>query len=265
MTNRQRREYSALYQARVKIFERKYKRIFKKILSQQVNKAISDVNSGGIHHAQIQVRKEVILPHLVMTLHNLYKEVGVYFAKRTNQEIRLALNQKTGTLGTNPQWVQDILDYFNTSLLNQVAIEIQDTTRNIIENILSEAVREGWGSEQTAREMTQQLPDMTRWRAELIARTESAKAAFVGRQVAASAAKYKMNKEWITAEDSRVRASHRPLDGVIIEEDEDFDVDGEQAAGPGDPRLSAGEVCNCRCVVAYIPQRSTSGRLIPKE
>lgn len=53
-------------------------------------------------------------------------------------------------------------------------------------------------------------------------------------------------KQWDSTLDGRTRPEHKQLDGQIREIDEDFEVDGYSAQGPGgfgDPYMD----CNCRC------------------
>lgn len=53
-------------------------------------------------------------------------------------------------------------------------------------------------------------------------------------------------KQWDSTLDGRTRPEHKQLDGQIRELDEDFEVDGYSAQGPGgfgDPYMD----CNCRC------------------
>jgi hypothetical protein len=68
-----------------------------------------------------------------------------------------------------------------------------------------------------------------------------------------------LKKWWDAAQDSRTRPTHAAADQRYrpggsqgpIGLTEDFRVGGERCAGPHDPRLSAGERVNCRCVRAF--------------
>lgn len=63
-----------------------------------------------------------------------------------------------------------------------------------------------------------------------------------------------LRKQWIATMDSRTRASHLAAHGQTVGVGEDFVVDGERLAHPGDPGASASQVVNCRCrVVAVLP------------
>ena len=48
-------------------------------------------------------------------------------------------------------------------------------------------------------------------------------------------------------------------DGFIVPSTKSIDM----MMYPGDPNGSAGNVCNCRCTVAFVPMRDANGRAIP--
>ena len=98
--------------------------------------------------------------------------------------------------------------------------------------------------------------DFTRIRARLIARTESTTAS---NQAATFAAQQNgaTKKIWISAKDNRTRrrprnaTDHLHADGQEVGINDYFIVSGELMMQPGDKKASAGNVCNCRCTVAF--------------
>ena len=60
-----------------------------------------------------------------------------------------------------------------------------------------------------------------------------------------------MQKEWVDSGDSRVRPSHREMDGQTRALDEPYDVRGFPARFPADPQLPARERIQCRCIEVY--------------
>ena len=61
-------------------------------------------------------------------------------------------------------------------------------------------------------------------------------------------------KKWLSAQDRRVRPTHVIAHGgPAIPLSEDFVVGGEACSHPHDPRLSAKEAVNCRCIAITIP------------
>ena len=111
------------------------------------------------------------------------------------------------------------------------------------------------GADAQARILRRKFKEVSQYQALRIVRTESALAANFATQETARQIfpGSQMSKEWIAGSDARVRPAHREADGQIVKFDEDFLVGGESLAYPGDPRGSAGNVINCRCSTAPIP------------
>lgn len=60
---------------------------------------------------------------------------------------------------------------------------------------------------------------------------------------------YKMVKKWVAVGDSRTRDAHRHANGMVVDLDEAFNVDGEKLMYPGDPNGSPANIINCRCTM----------------
>lgn len=98
-----------------------------------------------------------------------------------------------------------------------------------------------------------------RHRAETIARTESLRAVHEGQAEMIQQAidegavqPGQMKMTWISARDQRTRDTHLSLDGTVAEIGAPFTTsEGTTIRFPGDPEAPAGEVINCRCVVAF--------------
>lgn len=59
-------------------------------------------------------------------------------------------------------------------------------------------------------------------------------------------------KRWVTRHDSKVRDTHRSVDGDTIPLSEPFMVGGSDLMYPGDPAGTASEVINCRCILVGV-------------
>jgi hypothetical protein len=59
----------------------------------------------------------------------------------------------------------------------------------------------------------------------------------------------KAQKMWTAILDERTRDAHAEADGQIVDEDEPYNVGGEELMEPGDDSLGASDenICNCRC------------------
>jgi hypothetical protein len=167
--------------------------------------------------------------------------------------------------GLNLKWITDIVNYFQWDLFALVQ-NITDKTRNQILEVLTRAVNLGESFEWIENQLTS--PQLLAWRTRLIARTETAKGAFKGRQLANQDNEWETEKEWISANDHRTRHGHRKVDGEIIDADARFQVQHpkgfDMMEGPGDPVASAANLCNCRCAQALRAKRDKDGRLIRK-
>lgn len=116
------------------------------------------------------------------------------------------------------------------------------------------------------------ISGITNYRAELIARTETARAANVGSMVGAMSTGLVTVKEWIAAKDNRTRRmprdanDHLHMDGVKIPMDQKFVVPAKEYIDnmlhPGDSTAHAGNVCNCRCTLGYEAVRGNDGKLM---
>ncbi|MFF0092689.1 phage minor head protein [Streptomyces canus] len=103
-----------------------------------------------------------------------------------------------------------------------------------------------------------QLGDM---REERIARTEAGRAwntATLGAARDATGSPAPIVKQWLTRRDDRVRHDHADANGQIRLLDEQFTVGDVQMDAPHDPTAPAGQVVNCRCVLAVHPETSAS-------
>lgn len=155
-------------------------------------------------------------------------------------------------------WRAIFMDYA-TNYSYRIMNELSETTKEEIRKALSEAYELQLNSDQTASYIRKKVGrEISRSRAVLIARTESATAANLGKMTGAKSwleeAGEKGYKQWI----GRVvneRSTHLALNDTIIPIDDDFFVGGERALAPGDTRLSAAERCNCRCTVQYMSER----------
>ena len=140
-----------------------------------------------------------------------------------------------------------------------LAKDIDDTTKKKLRKALSEAIEEG----EDLRKRVERLVAVSdenykknkKWRAELIARTESCTTMNAG-----ALELYKSEgiqyKEWISVQDDRTRDAHLLMDGVVIPITDKFEVPAtSQSEGAfmeyaGDPTAPVGQVANCRCTIS---------------
>jgi hypothetical protein len=123
--------------------------------------------------------------------------------------------------------------------------DIAETTRAQIIRGIERGFEEGLGVAETGRLVRDLVPGLSRYRAEMIARTETHSAANYGAHEAAEETGLTLRKEWIAAADERTRDDHVEADGQIVDMDEPFEVGGELLMYPGDGNGSPEQIINC--------------------
>ena len=163
-------------------------------------------------------------------------------------------------------WRDVSREWLTVNILTKIN-NIAQTTQRVIAKIIESAINEGSSIEQISREIRQQSRgEVNRHRSVVIARTETISAMNKGRRLSMHTSNLLWNKKWIDTPDERTRLSHRaiaqedwrPLDEPYWLVNKSGSL--EPADCPGDPRLSAGNIINCRCTEVYEVQRDAAGR-----
>jgi hypothetical protein len=252
-------------------FERRYTPAVYKALQSQIKEYTVVLKNDGIEAAKRKLNDIDKNWKIAPVIKDMYKTVGVFYANQEYGQLRQQLKDKKKGFGFNAEFVAELIRYFTLDLLNKAVLPISATTREQVRQVLEQATNEGWGVDQTVRAL--QSSDLTLWRARMIVRTETQKAAFKGRKMGADKIEYATTTEWIAANDHRTRHSHRRVDGDVVDPYQKFKVPvfkgdlqiGEETMeGPGDPKASAGNVINCRCTSASRIKYDEKGNPILK-
>ena len=205
------------------------------------------------------------------TLMAMYQAGGIAMANVTSKAIKRDIAK--GDADEESLWDYVIRRYYEMFLMDKIVIPITDTTLEQIRRVLLQANEEGWGVDKTVKQL--KTSDITRMRAELIVRTESMRSSNTGAMIAAAGSSVAVMKKWNSAQDNRTRRiprdqfDHLHLDGKVVGFDQPFIPPSTAALDalqfPGDPSGSAGDICNCRCVVSFVPMRDGQGRPVPVE
>lgn len=118
--------------------------------------------------------------------------------------------------------------------------QIDESTREMLNSTVAQAIDEGWSNERLAQEI-EDSQGFSAERAEMIARTETAFADVAGNMEAYRASGQVAQKQWITGADCCEDCA--ALDGEIVDLDDNFPNDG----GDGPPLHP-----NCRCDVLPV-------------
>ena len=139
--------------------------------------------------------------------------------------------------------------------IDLAAFEITQTTAKNIQGIIEQGLLAGASVDQIAIGISNSA-GFGIGRSRMIARTESTKAVNLATnqsyQTAANEG-IKIQKEWLSSRDDKVRETHRELDRQVVGVNEDFTVPstGEKGSSPGAFQNPA-ESINCRCTIIPV-------------
>src|SRR5690625_4599139 len=130
--------------------------------------------------------------------------------------------------------------------------QINRTTEDQIRELVTRGEQEGAGVDVIARAIRQNMPQMSRLRSHVIARTETHMAASWANQTAAEESGIELVKEWCSSADDRTREDHSEADRQTVPLDMPFEVGGWPLLYPGDPNGPAAQVVSCRCQSLFV-------------
>ena len=255
-------DYRKLYANALKQYSPK----FKKELQNQVNTYCRTQDYNAISDKAL--KKTIYKLHLAMgTKMALISESAV---KKSVKGVYVPMefkSQKTDAF----QYA--IIQVLQNDGLDQLAADITETTKEQIRRFLIESAEKNYTLTETIALL--RTSGITDYRAELIARTETGRAANIGSMVGATATGLVTLKEWIAARDNRTRreprdhTDHLIMDGTKLPMEKQFQVPNNQVGlgyelmdHPCDSKASAANVCNCRCTLGYEAVRGANGKLL---
>jgi hypothetical protein len=210
---------------------------------------------------------------LKKTIKQLHVSLGTKMALTAEKDVKKTTKGYIGPFEGKSQktdlFSYVILQYLERQGLDQLASDITDTTKQQIRNFLLQGARQNLSISELIPML--RVSGITDYRAELIARTETSRAANTGSMVGAMSTGLVTVKEWIATRDNRTRriprdsADHLHMDGIRVPIDTKFEVKGKTFVDymlhPGDSTAHAANVCNCRCTLGYEAVRGSDGKL----
>lgn len=145
----------------------------------------------------------------------------------------------------------EALEYLDQIILES-GTKIAKTTMALVRDQLRIAEAEDWTTEELTQRLIDKLKSFAHWRCRTIARTESAKVENWGQVEGYKDTEFVTRKGWMCSFVPDSRDAHISADGQEVGVTEDFHVDGQAMAYPGDPRGDAGNVVNCLCTTYPI-------------
>ena len=253
-------DYRKLYANALKQYSPK----FKKELQNQVNTYCRTLDYNAISDKAIK-----------KTIQKLHLAMGVKMAQISSKVVKRSVKGQYEALEVKSAetdlFSYTILQYLQTQGLDQLASDITNTTKDQIRRYLIQSAEQNLTLPETI--VLLRGAGITDYRAELIARTETGRAANIGSMVGATSTGLVTVKEWIAAKDNRTRRiprdqfDHLNMDGTKIPMDATFKLQNKKGGfdfmlHPCDSSGSAADVCNCRCTLGYEAQRDKNGKLL---
>ena len=253
-------DYRKLYANALKQYSPK----FKKELQNQVNTYCRTLDYNAISDKAIK-----------KTIQKLHLAMGVKMAQISSKVVKRSVKGQYEALEVKSAetdlFSYTILQYLQTQGLDQLASDITNTTKDQIRRYLIQSAEQNLTLPETI--VLLRGAGITDYRAELIARTETGRAANIGSMVGATSTGLVTIKEWIAAKDNRTRRiprdqfDHLNMDGTKIPMDATFKLQNKKGGfdfmlHPCDSSGSAADVCNCRCTLGYEAQRDKNGKLL---
>ena len=252
MNAAQRKTYWKDYEALRAALEKRFVLVINKCLTNQVSSFTTRLLKRGMFVSRDL--DYVSGKEMTLTLIALHVYSAIKNGKRVHKILKQQIKGKG--LGVNVKWTKDVLKYMNEQDLRLVK-NITNTTRQRLKQQMEQGIQEGKGIEEIAKGM--QDDAINKFRALRIARTETMRATNFGNFLAAGELDIVTEKKWVATHDAKTRESHIELDGEVKGMDEDFKPG---LSFPGDPNAEPEETINCRCTIAFVPVRDSSGALI---
>ena len=212
---------------------------------------------------------EVIRPLAIgEVIYRLSLDVGVREANNAYREVQQQVS-KRASLGFDEEFAKAIIDYLEKYFLITVN-NINEYTKELILEVIAKGVAEGKGQDEIVRGILE-LKVISGRRANTIVRTEVNRASNIGRVIGAKKTGLLLKKIWSSANQQRTRGSkpkdkadHLHMNAQKVDMDEKF-IDprnGAKLDQPGDPNAPIENTVNCRCAVAFEPQKDAMGNYI---
>jgi hypothetical protein len=236
-------------------YERRYEKQVYTALKKQLQPYLDAVEQAPANINQF----DLISPApLADVLESLYVTAGVAYAEAMYNAIQPPKKATKEQLRAG--W-RDFMRRFAVTNLTGVLIDINKTSKDIIERIVSNGLRDGKGIPDIARSIEQSVAGIFTSRAKLIARTEMVKATNTAAMQSAATSDFMYEKKWVPATDNRTRDDHLTMiNKPYIPFEQPFIVGGYEMDRPGDGTTApASQICNCRCKVVFRIMRDANG------
>ena len=252
-----------------------YKKLYANALKQYSPKFKKELQKQVDVYCRTQDLYAIGYKGIEKTIKTLHVALGTKMAQVSSKSLKSSIKSNYERLEVKSQqtdmFAYAILKILENDGVTTLAQDITETTRKQIDYYIKNGLEKGLPLNDIIKQL--KTAGITDYRAELIARTETGRAANIGSMVGATSTGLVTVKEWIAAKDNRTRRiprdqfDHLNMDGTKIPMDATFKLQNKKGGfdlmlHPCDSSGSAGDVCNCRCTLGYEAQRDKNGKLL---
>lgn len=181
----------------------------------------------------------------------LYVAAGVPKAKSTARDLN-----KSKAAFEDGIWESELARYAEEQAGNRIVLVEGTLKENLVGIVRKQMLSDAdMPIEKLARQIFSDYQQMELWQARRIAQTETMIGLADAGNIAARTLGVRFTKQWCTSGLANTRDSHLVMDGVIVEDDEPFQLEDCLMMYPHDSSLGApaGEIINCACDVIRRP------------
>lgn len=184
----------------------------------------------------------------------LYIGAGLPRAKSAAKDLRQAKAAEEEDM-----WLGTLRRYAQTRAANEIRV-VSGTWKESLVNLVRKLMEEdlGLGIEKLTKRIYKDYCDrLEKWQCRRIAQTEAMIGMAEASEAAARTLSVQYTKQWVISGLGNTRPSHEAMDGVTVDQDEPFRLEGGLMMYPHDTSLGAdaGEIINCACDILRIPKR----------
>ena len=209
---------------------------------------------------RITAFKDEVAAPMAKALDEVFKRVNdtlLAMAKKAGKAFGGKVETKAEDEDLGVVW-EEIQRSFTEEAFKQSKIIAETFVADIVDEIRVQAA-ENLSPADIAKAIRDRSKQMAPWKSDMIARTEA------GAAISEGQASYieslwdevedgPLYKKWHAVGGSRTRDVHRKMDNAIVPKESTFKVGRDDMRYPHDRRASVGNLVNCRCSYAFIPE-----------
>lgn len=178
----------------------------------------------------------------------LYRSIGLPRAKSTVRDLKKVKAAEDIDLDT--EWLETLTDYAKNRAGSNIVI-VSGTLRDQLIQVVRDTMEATpeLGIEKLTKSILQEYNKLATWQVRRIAQTESMIAMADAANMAAGTLDIRYTKQWCISGLGNTRDTHEIMDGVEVEKDDPFVLQGGYLMYPHDCSMGAdaAEIINCAC------------------